>query len=280
MGIRLVTLCENTAGIPDVMAEWGLSILIEAEGRNILMDSGAGSAAVHNAELMGIDLSKVDTIVLSHGHYDHTGGLPMILGAIGHEVPVIAHPDLFSNKYSHKKGNKDRYIGIPYQREELESLGARFNLSRQPVSITDKIMTSGEIKMQTDFEKIDGVFNLKSGEEFALDALMDDLSLYIITPLGLVVIMGCAHRGMINILRQARTLTGVEKIYMAVGGSHLKDSTPEQVWQAISGLNELGVQKLATCHCTGMPATMMLAQTYDRDFIFNQAGSMIKIDYS
>jgi 7,8-dihydropterin-6-yl-methyl-4-(beta-D-ribofuranosyl)aminobenzene 5'-phosphate synthase len=97
------------------------------------------------------------------------------------------------------------------------------------------------------------------------------------TPQGLVVIMGCAHRGMINILRRAKEITGQSKIHLVMGGSHLKDSSDEQVWLAISALNEMGVQKLATCHCTGMPATLMLAQTYGKNFIFNQTGTIIKI---
>jgi 7,8-dihydropterin-6-yl-methyl-4-(beta-D-ribofuranosyl)aminobenzene 5'-phosphate synthase len=254
-----------------------LSILIESAGRNILLDSGAGESVVKNAELLGIDLTRIDTIVLSHGHFDHTGGLPLLLAAIGRETPIIAHPDVFTPKYNHLKGHKDRYIGIPYSRQELEDLGARFTLSRLPVPITDKITTSGEIRMTTDFESIDPALSLKTEEGFIPDPLLDDLSLIITTPRGLVVVMGCAHRGMINILRQAREITGLSKIYLAVGGSHLKDSSEEQVWQAISALNEMGVQKLAACHCTGMPATLLLAQTYGKNFIFNQTGNVIKI---
>jgi 7,8-dihydropterin-6-yl-methyl-4-(beta-D-ribofuranosyl)aminobenzene 5'-phosphate synthase len=277
MAIRLVTLSENTAGQPYVEAEWGLSILIECEGRHILMDSGGGTAVVKNAQLLDIELTKIDTIVLSHGHFDHTGGLQLLLAEIGHETRIVGHPDIFSAKYSHSKGKKDHYIGIPYTRAELEDLGAKFTLSREPVHITDKIVTSGEVPMTTDFEKIASSFRLKTADGFQPDPLLDDLSLFMSTPQGLVVIMGCAHRGMINILRRAKEITGQSKIHLVMGGSHLKDSSDEQVWQAISALNEMGVQKLATCHCTGMPATLMLAQTYGKNFIFNQTGTIIKI---
>ena len=98
--------------------------------------------------------------------------------------------------------------------------------------------------MTTDFEKIASSFNLKTADGFQPDPLLDDLSLFISTPQGLVVIMGCAHRGMINILRRAKEITGQSKIHLVVGGSHLKDSSDEQVWQAISALNEMGVQKV------------------------------------
>ncbi|HSW56994.1 MAG TPA: MBL fold metallo-hydrolase [Dehalococcoidales bacterium] len=275
--MRLITLSENTAGQPDVLAEWGLSILIEQKERRILMDSGAGLSVIKNAELLGVDLTAIDTIILSHGHYDHTGGLQQLLTAIGHEVTIVAHPDVFAPKYSRVKGKPERYIGLPFDRQKLEDLGARFILSREPVTITEKIITSGEIPMATDFEKIASSFIQKAGDVFIPDPLLDDLSVIISTPLGLVVVLGCAHRGMINILRHAREVTGQAKIHMVVGGSHLKDSKDEQVWLAISALNEMGVQKLAVCHCTGMPATLLLAQTYGKDFIFNQTGSVIEI---
>ncbi len=280
MDTRLITLSENSAGQPDVQAEWGLSILIQTDSHHILMDSGASSSVVKNAGILAVDLTKIDIVVLSHGHFDHTGGLRALLAEIGHEVTIIAHPDIFAPKYSHGKGQKDRYIGLPFSREELENLGAKFALSREPVQITDKIITSGEIPMTTDFESIASTFSLKTPEGFQPDHLLDDLSVIISTASGLVVILGCAHRGMINTLRRAREITGQPKIHMVVGGSHLKDSSAEQVWQAISALNEMGVQKLAVCHCTGMPATLLLAQSFGKDFIFNQTGSVINLTRS
>jgi 7,8-dihydropterin-6-yl-methyl-4-(beta-D-ribofuranosyl)aminobenzene 5'-phosphate synthase len=125
MAIRITTLSENTASQFDVMAEWGLSILIEVDGQNILLDSGKSGAVCQNAEAMGIDLRKIDKIVLSHGHFDHTGGLQALLSKIKKEVEVIAHPDVWAPKYNRREDKPDRYIGIPFQLRTLESLGAR-----------------------------------------------------------------------------------------------------------------------------------------------------------
>ena len=158
MKLRITTLSENTAGKGDFLGEWGLSILLEMENSTILFDCGKSSSAAYNADSLNIDLTQVSRIVLSHGHYDHTGGLRDMLRRIGKEVEVVAHPDIWQAKYARRKGEPDRYIGIPFQRHELESLGARFRLAREPVGITDNIMTTGEVPMVSDFEQIDNCF--------------------------------------------------------------------------------------------------------------------------
>ena len=277
MDIRIVTLSENTAGQTDVLAEWGLSLLIEADGQTILLDAGAGASVTKNADLLGIDLRKIDKIVLSHGHFDHTGGLQMLLSKIQKEVEIIAHPDVFAPKYSHPRGKPYRYIGIPYQRSLLESLGARFNLSAGPARISENITTTGEVPLVTDFEAVDRGLFIKEAESWQPDTVPDDLALVVNSSSGLIVILGCAHRGMINTLYRARELTGIDKVYMVVGGCHLKDASEEQIWQSISALNEMGVKKLAVSHCTGMRATLLLAQTYGDNFIFNFTGNIIDI---
>ncbi len=143
MEIRVTTLNENTASY-GYLAEWGLSILVEVDGMRILMDTGLSFSAMHNAHLMGIDLSTVDRIVLSHGHADHTGGLANVLKIMRKEVEVVAHPDVWASKYTRRNGQeKEQYIGIPFSHEELESRGARFNLSKEPVHISEHIMTTG-----------------------------------------------------------------------------------------------------------------------------------------
>jgi 7,8-dihydropterin-6-yl-methyl-4-(beta-D-ribofuranosyl)aminobenzene 5'-phosphate synthase len=146
MKLKLTTLSENTANY-GFLAEWGLSILVEVDRLRILMDTGLSFSAVHNAQLMGIDLSTIDRIVLSHGHADHTGGLREVLKIKG-EVEVIAHPDIWALKYVRRDEEKEeQYNGIPFSRVELESLGARFNLAKEPIHITEHIMTTGEIPM-------------------------------------------------------------------------------------------------------------------------------------
>ena len=163
MELQITTLSENTAGLGHFLGEWGLSILVETDGLNILFDTGQSISASHNAELLGINLSQIDKIVLSHGHYDHTGGLKQILRRIEKEIEIIAHPDIWAVKYSRREGQEAEFIGIPFHRQTLESLGAHFNLTTEPVRISSNIMTTGEIPMVTYYEDIEPRFRVKEG---------------------------------------------------------------------------------------------------------------------
>ncbi len=273
MELSITTLSENTAAAGNLLAEWGLCILVETNVANILLDTGQSISAAHNADMLGIDLSKIDKIVLTHGHYDHTGGLRQILRKMKKEVEIIAHPDIWQAKYACHQGQEDRYIGIPFQRQELEYLGARFNLTKEPVEIATNIMTTGEIPMVTDFEQVDPDLFVKEGTDFKADKLMDDQALIINTEPGLVVILGCAHRGLINTLYHAQQLTGVKQISLVLGGCHLKDATEEQICLTIAALKELGVSKIGVSHCTGLPAAVIMAQEFGNSFFFNNAGT-------
>jgi len=274
MKLRITTLSENTAVLGNFLGEWGLSILVETEEMNVLLDTGQSISAAHNADILGIDLGQVDKIVLSHGHFDHTGGLRQVLGRMRKEVEIIAHPDMWQAKYSRREG-LDRYIGIPFARRELEGLGANFKLTPEPVRLTDNIMTTGEIPMVTKFEEIDADLVVKEGTGFKPDKVLDDRALIINTGAGLVVVLGCAHRGIINTLYYARELTGVKPICMVLGGCHLISATEERIWLTISALKELGVERLGVSHCTGMPAATVMAPEFGESFFFNNAGTQI-----
>lgn len=277
ISLQITTLSENTAGLAGLMAEWGLSFLVESEEMNVLFDTGQSLSASHNADVMGIDLKTVDKIVLSHGHFDHTGGLKEVLLRAGKEMDIIAHPDIWAAKYNRREGEEARYIGIPFQRQTLESLGACFHLSREPMKISDNIMTTGEIPLVTEYETIEPNLVVKEGAGFKPDKLLDDQALITTTEAGLVVILGCAHRGVINTLYHARKLTGVDKIYGVYGGCHLISATEERIWLTIAALKELGVQQMGFNHCTGLVASSIMAQEFGERFLFNIAGTTVSL---
>ncbi|MDD5701481.1 MAG: MBL fold metallo-hydrolase [Dehalococcoidales bacterium] len=276
MALRIMTLSENTAGMGDFLGEWGLSILVETDTASVLLDTGTSISTVHNADTLGIDLSGIDKIVLSHGHYDHTGGLRELLRRMKKEVEIIAHPDVWQAKYHRRKNDPERYIGIPFQQSELTSWGARFRLTKEPVKISDNILTSGEVPMVTEYETIDAGLFIKQDSDWQPDPVMDDQAIIVKIDEGLVIILGCAHRGMINTIYHAREITGINEVYAVIGGSHLIGASEERLWQSIAALHDLGVSKLGLCHCTDLPVISVLAQEFGENFIFNKAGTVIE----
>ncbi len=276
--LKITTLSENTADDLGLLAEWGLSILVETDHTNILLDAGQSISVGHNAEAQGIDLHKIDKIVLSHGHADHTGGLLNVLAQIGKNVEIIAHPGAMTTKYSGKQEDKRKNIGMPFQLQELENLGAKFKLSKTPVKITADIMTTGEVPMVTDFEQIDpDRFFVKEGSQWCPDELKDDLALIINTKPGLIVVLGCAHRGIINTLYHAQHLTGRKEIRLVIGGCHLINTSEERIYRTIAALQELAVQKIGVSHCTGQEASAIMSQTLGDCFFYNNACTKIDI---
>jgi 7,8-dihydropterin-6-yl-methyl-4-(beta-D-ribofuranosyl)aminobenzene 5'-phosphate synthase len=275
MNIKIITLSENTA-TAGFIAEWGLSILIEVDNKRILLDTGSSFSTVYNAQLAGIDIRVIDTIVLSHGHFDHTGGLKDILARRNEKIDIIAHPSIWEAKYSIRENNK-RYIGIPFARELLEGMGGRFVMSRQPVWIADNIVTSGEIPLTTDYEEIDQTLYVKEKDAFKPDTLHDDLSLAIKTESGLMIFLGCAHRGMINTIRHFQKITGDDRVYSVVGGTHLISASPDRLDRTIADLKKTGIRKLGVSHCTGFEASARLATEFKDIFFLNCAGSIHKL---
>ena len=277
MVVKITTLSENSA-TGNFLAEWGLSMLIEADGLKVLFDTGTSSSAVHNAQLMGVDLSAVDRIVLSHGHYDHTGGLFNVLKIAG-QKEIIAHPDVWGRKYGRMPPGPERYIGIPFIREALEVMGASFNLTAEPVKLSANIMTTGEIPMTTDYEAVETYLTVKENGESKQDTLADDLSLIIDTEFGLVVILGCAHRGIVNTLKHVQKITGKELIYAAIGGTHLVHASKERLEKTAAALKEMGVQYLGVSHCTGFKSSAYLAREFGDRFFLNNSGTKLTLPF-
>lgn len=272
--LKITVLVENTVGGPGgFTAEWGLSMLIETAGSTILFDTGSLGALVPNSRVLDLDLRTVDFVVLSHGHYDHAGGLPAFLRYYHRRLPVLAHPDLFTPRFA-RGGARLRHIGVPHRQVELESLGADFRFDEGPRELTPGLWASGDVPRRTGFEKGDQrlVVRDANGEEKP-DPLRDDLSLYAVTPRGLVIILGCAHAGLANIVEHARQVTGVDRVHAIIGGTHLGAVGASQQEATLSYLKALDVDFLAANHCTGLPMIAALSHLYRERFHFAPVGS-------
>jgi 7,8-dihydropterin-6-yl-methyl-4-(beta-D-ribofuranosyl)aminobenzene 5'-phosphate synthase len=277
VSVQITTLSENSA-LAGFVAEWGQSIMVEADGLRVLLDTGGpGLSAISNAPLLGIDFSTIDRIVLSHGHLDHTGGLKEVLRRKGGEVEIIAHPAIWESKYVVRPNMRERYAGIPLVREELENLGARFNLTSEPVWITENIVTSGEVPLLTSYEEVDSDLYVKQDGQLRPDTVPDDLALAVKTELGLVIVLGCAHRGMVNTIRHLQKITSEELVHCVLGGTHLIRASQERLAQTVADLREIGIQRLGVSHCTGFTASAWLFQAFGDMFFMNNSGNRLTL---
>jgi 7,8-dihydropterin-6-yl-methyl-4-(beta-D-ribofuranosyl)aminobenzene 5'-phosphate synthase len=287
MTVSITTLIDNSVGMKDLeqedlIAEWGLGVLLRGDSHSILFDTGRSGFVVSNARVLGVDFRTIDTIVLSHGHLDHTGGLRKVLQEIGRKVDIIAHPDVWADKYIKIADKKERFINIPFQRQELERLGASFNLTREPFKITENIVTTGEIPLTNDFEFVQPPKNMERYIKRAGgrddDLIMDDTSLVIDAARGLVVVLGCAHRGIINTLRQAQEVTGKQKIQAVLGGAHLHDASEDRLRFVTESLKKLDLKIIGLNHCTGQTVACRLHREFGDRFHFNPAGTAFDFD--
>jgi 7,8-dihydropterin-6-yl-methyl-4-(beta-D-ribofuranosyl)aminobenzene 5'-phosphate synthase len=272
--MKILTLVENTVHRQKLLAEHGLSMLIKTEARTVLFDTGDGQVLLPNAANMDVDLHQVDRIVLSHGHHDHTGGLLKLLEHVGPRK-VHAHPGIMQPKFSVRQEDV-RSIGLPKARECLEQAGADFQLSEDPVEILPGILSTGRIPRETDFEPVSTFFKSKSGDEMVQDELWDDQSLIVESGDGPVLILGCAHSGLVNTLLHARSLIGGRSFAAVIGGTHLVAADESRLQRTLDELRQFDIGRIAPCHCTGFRAQVALSEAFGERFCLNSVGDSLE----
>lgn len=247
--MKLTILTENVAGGP-FLAEHGLSYLIEHKGHKLLFDTGHSDVFLHNAELLGLNIRKeVDTVVLSHGHWDHGDGLQYL-----QDKTLYAHPLIFMKRY--RRLNKT-YLGLKMNKSEALK---RFDLktSATPIEVKPEVLFLGEIPRLNDFEAKQSPFLDANGE---LDFIPDDSALAIKDGDELIVVTGCSHSGVCNIVDYAIKVTGIQKVKAVIGGFHLKKDD-EVTAKTVAYLKEIGVQQVYPSHCTELEALTVFSREF------------------
>jgi 7,8-dihydropterin-6-yl-methyl-4-(beta-D-ribofuranosyl)aminobenzene 5'-phosphate synthase len=256
---ELTVICDNHAK-NELLSEHGLSFYILADGLTILFDTGSGETLLPNAMKLGIDLAKCSHLVLSHGHYDHSGGVAQVL-AKNTYCSVIAHPFILSDRYSRHADRPVKRIGMPVnERAVLQQLDpVRLHCSPVASCISDYIGITGFIPRTHVFEDTGGPFYLDETGQFA-DLIPDDQALWINTPQGLVIILGCCHSGVSNTVEYIRQLNDGASVAGIIGGLHLLHASAERLEQTIIYLKKLKPQFIYAGYCTGDDVIVKLRQ--------------------
>jgi 7,8-dihydropterin-6-yl-methyl-4-(beta-D-ribofuranosyl)aminobenzene 5'-phosphate synthase len=273
---RVTILVDNVAqpGL-NLMPEHGFSALVQQGSERILFDTGQGPALKHNPCSLGVEMSTLSAVVLSHGHYDHTGGLLHVVET-NPGIRVVAHPAIFSPHL--KSAPSDpmlKSIGIPYTRETLESRQAAFHLVSDVHEISPGVWFTGTVPRVFPTMADERLKTLDRQCEIA-DPLEDDCSLVLDTASGPVLLLGCAHAGVRNILHHVRARLGIDRVHAVIGGTHLGLSAPNETFRAIEAFEEASVQVIAPTHCTGEgPKDLLRAHFGDR-YCHAEAGTVME----
>lgn len=281
--LKIYVLAEDHAGYDALFwAQFGTSFLISCKTgeveKNILFDAAIFAEPIlHNMKLLELDPKKdIPMIVLSHCHFDHTGGLVGILKEIGKQnIPIIAHPGITRTVVEMEPYLWSIGLTTENTKESIEKEGGKWILTKEPIKLAPGVITSGEI--ERDFEKKVTLssYNLEAGS-LVKDEILDDMSLYLDTMAGLVIVTSCSHAGIVNIVKQGIKLTGEDKVKAVIGGFHLLDADKERVKLTVKMLKDLGVEKIFTGHCTGLKAEAAFLNTFGENFEELYSGKIMK----
>lgn len=269
--VRITILVDNQAG-DGLTAEHGLSLWIETEGKRILFDTGQGIALESNARALGVALGKTDILVLSHGHYDHTGGIPQVLQHAG-KTNVYCHSGVAQPRYSIRDGTP-KPIHMPQESmSAIEKLPAQsLHWVAQALLLSQRIGITGPIPRETSFEDTGGPFYLDPQGRRA-DPIEDDLALWIRTDDGLVVCVGCCHAGLVNTLNHVCGLTKQDRIRAVIGGFHLLNANDQRLELTLAALRSFSPNMVIPCHCTGERAMNLLKAVLGERVMPGHAGA-------
>ncbi len=266
------------------LGQHGISLLVRAHGggftRNILMDVGQNPGALlGNFPLMGVDPREIDGVVITHCHYDHTQGLAEVLRAIGRsDLPVVAHPGLF----------RLNFISAPYLRhvgvmkgdsqDRLREAGAQLYLCSDPLRLMPGLFTTGEIRRQTDFEEVGIALATLEEGRLRKDEMRDDISLVArVKGKPPVVMTGCGHAGIVNILKHVSEMCGSRAFENVLGGFHLVEAPEERIRKTCESLKGFDIKAIMPGHCTGFRAQAALYTAFGKAFTPLQTGMRIRL---
>ncbi|MFZ2640232.1 MAG: MBL fold metallo-hydrolase [Verrucomicrobiia bacterium] len=273
--ISLTVLVENSVNTRGLLAEHGWAVWIQTGAQSLLFDTGQSQLLQANAQTLGVSLQKAQSVVLSHGHFDHTGGLATILSA-SPQAQVFVHPAALAAKYARRNDGRTVSAGmIASAAQALREREASVHWTTDVTEVAGGIFVTGKVPRLTLFEDTGGQFFLDE-QCNQPDPLTDDQSLFFETREGIVVVLGCAHSGVVNTLQHIRQITGGKPIHTVLGGMHLLNAKPERIEQTIQAFRQLGIQRVGPAHCTGMAATARLWSAFPNGCVGCSVGTRLE----
>lgn len=264
--INLTVLADNNTIIDKYyMGEPAFSVYLEVDNKRILFDTGYSDVFLKNAQIAKIDLSKLDFIVLSHGHNDHTGGLRFLSDNDTH-AKIVACENIFEQRYDDIDGEFGSFLSEDEVKKTFD-----IEYKNEPYWLSKNAVFLGPIPRLTDFEAKEPVGFFKKTNE--PDFVKDDSALVLKTEKGLVVLTGCSHSGIVNICEYSKKICKIDKIHSIIGGLHLKEANPEQVEKTAEYIKKLNLASLYACHCTGFEAQCMLKD------VFKETGAGLRLEF-
>jgi len=284
--LKITVIAEDSVGYDSpYLGQHGISFLLTAERdgvvKNILVDVAQDSAAlIENINRMQIAISCIDAVVLTHCHYDHTRGVAKILREIGgKDIPVIAHPDIFRTNFISNPYLRSIGIMDGDRREDIESSGGILYLTGNALEIMPGFISTGEVERITDFEEVGmSLFTIENGQVKG-DLMKDDISVVAnVRGKGLVIVTGCSHAGIVNIIQQSIKLTGTKKIHGIIGGFHLIEASEERIQKTARALKKFNPDWVYAGHCTGFRAQVELYNIFKERFSPLHTGMIVEVE--
>ena len=283
--LEVTVLIDDYAGYDSgLLGQHGVAFLLEARidrgQKTILFDTGQSAAPVlQNMKSLGKNPGSIDMVVLSHCHFDHTGGLAGILETTERSrIPVIAHPSIYRSNFTVKPSLRPVGMSPENSRETIRRNGGELILTEEPLPLMPGAVTTGEIKERASFEKTPtlSLLTIENGKMVS-DPMADDLSLVFILPQGLVIVTGCSHAGITGIIDTAVHLTGIDHVNALIGGFHLIDADENRISSTVDALMDMNIDKIYTGHCTGLKAEAKMLQRLGESFHKLHTGMKITI---
>ena len=276
--MKITTLIENKLSEgEDLHIEHGLSIYIEVDNKRLLFDTGKSGMILENANELNVDLSKLDYVLISHGHYDHSGGFKRLVEEINPNIELFVGQGFFNNKHSLREDGEYQFAGNPFDDDYLRDNNIQTHYVSEDITyLTEQIMIFTNFNRKEEFENTNQTMFLKEDGEYIKDEFLEEISLGIKTDRGLVVIVGCSHVGVVNIVDTIIERTGMQ-IYALIGGTHLVKEDDEKINKVIDYLRDKEIKLIGACHCTGKQGETMLGQQLEENFINNNTGDILYI---